>query len=327
MAHALLLLFVLAMAAAVCSALQSSSSPTCDKLALMIKSGQFQQAIDSIPTCSEFTTMENHVQETKFKLSELASKISQAKTAATTRPHIEPALQWAQSPDTIFINVKFAHKIDAPACIDLIDAKHEILDNRIMVSAACSKTQAGKHYKLDLLLFSEVDVAQSNWTLTSVGRGSFQLKKLVPQTKWDRLLSAREKPKNVHLWWAMQEKYDDDLSKMGEISTEVKDSNDDEEEEEEKEEKEEDAGQKQKVLLADAAKRVKQDIEKINVQRKTELQTELDKLTSEEQRQKNKVEEELKLQLSKVDSQTVEEQNVDYYVKLFQDKLSTKDEL
>ena len=31
-----------------------------------------------------------------------------------------PAFQWAQSPDDVFISVKFAHKLDAPATLNVI---------------------------------------------------------------------------------------------------------------------------------------------------------------------------------------------------------------
>ena len=32
---------------------------------------------------------------------------------------ITPAFQWAQSPDSLFLNVKFSHKLDAPATLDV----------------------------------------------------------------------------------------------------------------------------------------------------------------------------------------------------------------
>ena len=34
--------------------------------------------------------------------------------------HPKQALQWAQSPDSVFLNVKFSHKMDAPATLDVV---------------------------------------------------------------------------------------------------------------------------------------------------------------------------------------------------------------
>lgn len=310
----LLLLLVLGLA--------SRASPCVE----LIQSGQLQRALQALAagSCPRLAEVENQLSESKSKLAELSSKLNLAKAEANLlKPHIEPALQWAQSPDSIYINVKFAHKIDAPACIDVVDAKHELHSNRIVVTAACSKTQAGKHYKLDLLLFSEIAPEQSNWTLTSVGRGSFQLKKLVPQVKWDRLLASRDKPKNVHLWWAMQDKFEDAMSLLeggkeaGAVEAAV-------EQEEEPvvaaaaAAATEDKPGKSVLLLHDAAKRVKAQVEESFSARKQALQAELDGIAQDEQRKKALVESELKRQLAA--GATVDGE-VDHFVKLFQNQL------
>ncbi|KAH9255755.1 hypothetical protein BASA81_006149 [Batrachochytrium salamandrivorans] len=320
----LLLLLVLALA---------SRASTCVEL---IQSGQFQQALQALSanSCPRLAEIENQLTESKSKLAELASKLSRAKSEATLlKPHIEPALQWAQSPDSIYINVKFAHKIDAPACIDVVDAKHELHSNRIVVTAACSKTQAGKHYKLDLMLFSEIAPEQSNWTLTSVGRGSFQLKKLVPQVKWDRLLASREKPKNVHLWWAMQDKFEEAMSLL-ETGKDKVEANTSVTAVVEEKEMGEEKNTKSLLLLQDAAKRVKAEVEKSFFTRKQALQAELDGIAQNEQRKKALVEDELKRQQQQLLAGPTlnddDQQQVDYYVKLLQAQLeeeSNKQEL
>lgn len=52
----------------------------------------------------------------------IAKEIKEIKsTIESTLPvsNIAPAFQWAQSPTEIFISVKFAHKLDAPATLNV----------------------------------------------------------------------------------------------------------------------------------------------------------------------------------------------------------------
>ena len=51
------------------------------------------------------------------EISDLRAAVESHKS--TIRPTINPAYQWAQSTDEIFINVKFSHKIDAPATLNV----------------------------------------------------------------------------------------------------------------------------------------------------------------------------------------------------------------
>jgi len=72
-----------------------------------------------------------------------------------------------------------------------------------------------KHFELDLSLLLPIVPESSSWQLGSVGRCSFTLVKKM-RKKWDRLLSSAKRPQNMHLWWTMQDQYDDELEAMEE---------------------------------------------------------------------------------------------------------------
>ncbi len=58
----------------------------------------------------------------------ISKEISALKTVLDkTLPvnRVFPAFQWAQSPEDVFISVKFAHKLDAPATLNVIS--HHVL--------------------------------------------------------------------------------------------------------------------------------------------------------------------------------------------------------
>jgi len=125
---------------------------------------------------------------------------------------MEPAFQWAQSASSIFIQVKFAHKLDAPACIDLVDPQHFIQAERLGVSSGCKNSD--KRFQLELDLFDAVNASASSWAVTSVGRGTFTLAKTAPLAKWSRLLRSTTRPKNMHIWFERQEQFDDELDAL-----------------------------------------------------------------------------------------------------------------
>jgi hypothetical protein len=145
--------------------------------------------------------------------SSLTRVLQIAATAKGAKQALEPAFQWAQSASAVFVNVKFAHKLDAPACIDLFDQKHQIEDAKIHVFAACKD----KTFALELDLFADVNAANSSFALTSVGRGTFTLNKNVPR-RWTRLLRQTGRPKNMHIWFEKQELYDAELDALPEPS-------------------------------------------------------------------------------------------------------------
>lgn len=123
---------------------------------------------------------------------------------------ITPAFQWAQSPKEIFINVKFAHKIDAPATLNVEASNVTLLNNMLYLEASDKK----KKFILEMEFLRGIQVNESSWNMGSVGRMVFTLKKADSPSKWTRLLFSRVKLPNMHHWWEIQEKYRDDLDKI-----------------------------------------------------------------------------------------------------------------
>lgn len=68
----------------------------------------------------------------------IAKEIKEIKsTIESTLPVsiIAPAFQWAQSPTEIFISVKFAHKLDAPATLNVEAETVNITDDKLILKA------------------------------------------------------------------------------------------------------------------------------------------------------------------------------------------------
>eukprot|EP01036_Dinobryon_divergens_P041168 gene41168-54539_t len=79
---------------------------------------------------------------------------------------ITPAFQWAQSPNEIFINVKFAHKLDAPATLN-VEANNVSIDgSRLFLHASDGR----KNFVLDMDLLRDIKSDESSWSMASVGR-------------------------------------------------------------------------------------------------------------------------------------------------------------
>jgi len=146
-----------------------------------------------------------------MKISALRSSLESANPPSQI---IHPAFLWAQSGDSIFLNVKFAHKIDAPATLD-VNVDSVKLDNT-SVSLRASKER--KAFELDLSpLRHAIDPDESSWTLGSVGRAMFTLKKAAAKPKkWPGLLAknAKKPAGQMGVWWDRQEEFTKELDKL-----------------------------------------------------------------------------------------------------------------
>ncbi len=75
----------------------------------------------------------------------------------------------------------------------------------MLFSSKCPRS--GKKFELKLQLFGDVQEEGSSWRLESVGRAVLTLKKSTGAV-WPRLLKSKAKPGNIHVWWALKEKYE-----------------------------------------------------------------------------------------------------------------------
>ena len=128
---------------------------------------------------------------------------------------IVPALQWAQSPTHVFLNVKFAHIISAPATLNVVVNNVTFAARALFLEASDSK----KLFKLELDFLHEIDQEGSSWSMASVGRMTFSIKKAAElPSKWKTLcqslgLGAKGKGQQ-QLWYSMQEQHAKELDKL-----------------------------------------------------------------------------------------------------------------
>lgn len=141
-----------------------------------------------------------------------ASKIRaklQGLTDAIQRQHtssgIAPAFEWAQNPQDIFLNVKFSHKLDTPATLGCETKQVAIQEMSVILRADCKDKR--KNFLLNLTLLKGIVPDNSTYSTSSVGRAMLTLRKAENAT-WSRLLESNKKPANMHVWWAMRDRYE-----------------------------------------------------------------------------------------------------------------------
>jgi hypothetical protein len=199
----------------------TSQQPTCSipTITDSIEKGEFdveiiQQCLKTSDTDGKIShAVKYAIESGKRRLDALLNAIVTIKRDQS--PQLEPAFQWAQSATDLFINVKMAHKIDAPACIDILDSSTKIQDTKIAISAQCKD----KKFAMEIELFGEIDPTNSSFSFTSVGRGVFFLRKGV-KAKWARL--EYDGKRKQRLWHEKQEQYKDELKDITELFTPIR---------------------------------------------------------------------------------------------------------
>ncbi len=73
----------------------------------------------------------------------------------TSGRSIPPAFEWAQSVDSVFLNVKFSHKWDTPSTLGCVEEGVNITNSSFVVDVVCKAK--GKHFLLSLDVFGELN--------------------------------------------------------------------------------------------------------------------------------------------------------------------------
>ncbi|CAM9111479.1 unnamed protein product, partial [Pylaiella littoralis] len=147
-------------------------------------------------------------------LNEIKSALQKGKPMQS----ISPAFEWAQSGDWVYINAKMSHKLDAPATLNVVSEGVKM--NERSLKFAASKDH--KRFSLDLTLHADIEPDTSTVSFGSVGRVTFTLKKAKNGVKWPKLVDDdQKKPVNMHVWWAKQEEYSDELDDLEEAAAEA----------------------------------------------------------------------------------------------------------
>ena len=193
------------------------------------------------------------------KLNDLKSVLESAAPAK----HLTPAFEWCQSVDSIFLNVKFAHKLDAPATLNVEASKVAIEEKSLSLEAS----NGAKHFSLNIPFNQEIIPEESTYDYASVGRMTFTLKKKISPSRWPKLV---EKNFNVqqklgksvlHYWHALAEKYSKELDLL--------DDDEDDEDDKKRKEKAREKLRKEKEKEAKELKEKEEVLAKANAETKT----------------------------------------------------------
>jgi len=121
---------------------------------------------------------------------------------------ITPVFQWIQSHSHLYLQIKFAHRHDAPGCLEVKNERVEFKENGFYFSAFGVQAQQPIHFVLNLTLFKEIIPEQSTWNLESVGRLFVSIAKANNEV-WVYPLKNNEKIPGMRLWWEMKDTYKD----------------------------------------------------------------------------------------------------------------------
>ncbi|ANQ07982.1 Uncharacterized protein PCOAH_00020730 [Plasmodium coatneyi] len=164
------------------------------------------------------------VNSMKLKLDQLLTVSYSIKKIDT----VNASFQWAQSPEHIFLNIKFSHRWSSPGALKVKDEEVVAKENLFSFSALSDDTNSvTKKYTVDLTLLHDVDESETKYNFASVGKVVVTLKKKEKQI-WKRLLKSKEKNPNMQVWWDMKEKYQDSVQsflKEEEKKSEAKNGN------------------------------------------------------------------------------------------------------
>eukprot|EP00918_Siedleckia_nematoides_P059993 GHVU01130851.1.p1 GENE.GHVU01130851.1~~GHVU01130851.1.p1 ORF type:complete len:267 (+),score=42.80 GHVU01130851.1:161-961(+) len=118
---------------------------------------------------------------------------------------VSPAFQYAQSMDSVFLNVKFGYRWGSPGALSVEKENVTVTDRRFYFSGIGDHSHVKKKYELIIDLFDQVDPKATEWSFGSVGKLTVTLKKRTPNV-WKRLQKEDKKISNMHVWWEMKDR-------------------------------------------------------------------------------------------------------------------------
>ncbi|KMZ99923.1 hypothetical protein PVNG_04563 [Plasmodium vivax North Korean] len=152
--------------------------------------------------------------DVKAAVSSMKLKLDQLLTVSYSIKKIDTvnaSFQWAQSPEHIFLNIKFSHRWSSPGALKVKDEEVVAKKNLFSFSALSDDANSvTKKYTVDLKLLYDVDESETKYNFASVGKVVVTLKKKQKRI-WKRLLKSKEKKANMQVWWDMKEKYHDSV--------------------------------------------------------------------------------------------------------------------
>ncbi|CAD2086202.1 co-chaperone p23, putative [Plasmodium vinckei brucechwatti] len=146
----------------------------------------------------------------KIAVNEMKQKLDKLLTASYSIKKIDTinaSFQWAQSPEYIFLNIKFSHRWSSPGALKVKDEQIVSEKNKFFFSAYSNDPNTvKKKYVVDIDLLHDIINSETKYNFASVGKVVITLKKKEKKI-WNRLLLSKEKNPNLQVWWDMKEKY------------------------------------------------------------------------------------------------------------------------
>ncbi|ETB59204.1 hypothetical protein, variant [Plasmodium yoelii 17X] len=150
----------------------------------------------------------------KIVVNEMKQKFDKLLTASYSIKKIDTinaSFQWAQSPEYIFLNIKFSHRWSSPGALKVKDEQIVSENNKFFFSAYSNDPNTvKKKYVVDIDLLHDIINSETKYNFASVGKVVITLKKKEKKI-WNRLLLSKEKNPNLQVWWDMKEKYNDSV--------------------------------------------------------------------------------------------------------------------
>ncbi|GIX60801.1 CS domain-containing protein [Babesia caballi] len=117
---------------------------------------------------------------------------------------VNVAFQWAESPQEIFLAVKFSNRWSSPG--ERTACSLEVKGNMLRYSSTGTQSDKLKKYQLILELHDDVLGGETRVSAVSMGRFTITLKKARPAV-WNMLTKGNEKLPNQQIWWDMKDKH------------------------------------------------------------------------------------------------------------------------
>lgn len=128
---------------------------------------------------------------------------------------VNPAYQWAQSPDELFIEVKFSHKLNSTGCLEIYNEDVTFLEDRFKFVAFCTKSSSTRvKLQLDLDLHGKIVPENCSYTNSTAGKMAFTLAK-AEREAWPQPIKGKM-PKNTIEWQEMKDQYQAEMDSLGE---------------------------------------------------------------------------------------------------------------
>lgn len=161
---------------------------------------------------SDSTFSESFKAQVKSKRKYIETLITKASSWGKMNT-MTPAMQWAQSPNTTYIEIKYSHRLDSPGCSVINDLKVDISSNHFYFSGNCMRSNQKVRFLLEFDTFATVDPELSSYQDGNNGKLQVQLRKMNDTEVWELPLKGK-KPANLHIWWEMKEKFKKDMNKL-----------------------------------------------------------------------------------------------------------------